>query len=157
MKSVLDFITVFLLGFCSCVAIFLTFYIAGSEIPFGLGNNESSPSDWISEENITILQDKIIIDVNGAQLSYYSPTGSMTPVLNEGANGIRIIPTDPDSIKIGDIITFSRDGLLIVHRVIEKGYDDSGLYFVTKGDNNEFSDGKVRWKDVKYVTIGILY
>ena len=157
MKSIFDSIITFLLGFLSCVAIFISISLSGNEIPLGLGISNPSPSNWISEEDIILLKDKIIININNAELSYYSPTGSMRPTLDEGANGIRITPTNSDDINIGDIISFNRDGILIVHRVIGKGYDENGLYFITKGDNNNFSDGKVRFSDIKYITIGILY
>jgi hypothetical protein len=44
-----------------------------------------------------------------------------------------------------------------VHRVIDKGIDEKGVYFVTKGDNNSVVDGKVRFKDIEYVTIAIIW
>jgi hypothetical protein len=47
--------------------------------------------------------------------------------------------------------------MTIVHRVIDKGVDENGYWFVTKGDNNKQADGKVYWEDVKYVTIGVIY
>lgn len=127
-------------------------------MPLGLGyQNNQAPSNWINEEDIIVMKDKIVINVDNADISYYGPTGSMKPTLDVGANGIRVIPSGPDSINVGDIISFDRDGILIVHRVVEKGFDENGLYFITKGDNNGFSDGKVRFEDVKYITIGILY
>ena len=81
----------------------------------------------------------------------------MLPVLNEHSNGIRIVPESPDQINIGDIITFQQDKELVVHRVIDKGNDDEGVYFITKGDNNNVTDGRVRFEDVRYVTIGIIW
>ncbi len=47
--------------------------------------------------------------------------------------------------------------MLIIHRVVEIGEDEQGTYFITKGDNNFFSDGKVRFGQIKYVTIGVIY
>ncbi len=157
MKNIFDFLLVFLLGFFSCTIIFFGLYNSGSEVPFGFGNDAVSPSDWILEDDLIILKDKIIINIENSELSYYSPSGSMKPVLDKGSNGIRIVPKDSDRINVGDIVSFNKDGMLIVHRIIEKGYDDFGLYFITKGDNNDFSDGKIRFEDIKYVTVGILY
>lgn len=54
-------------------------------------------------------------------------------------------------------ISFKKDGDLIVHRVIEKGVDDMGVYFITKGDSNNVSDGKVRFEDIEYKTIGVIW
>lgn len=116
-----------------------------------------APSDSIQENQILVYKDKVVIDVPGASLSEYASTGSMLPLFDKGANGVRIAPQSPDEINVGDIITFQRDSNLIVHRVIEKGQDDEGIYFVTKGDNNLYTDGKIRFEDIKYKTIAILY
>ena len=79
----------------------------------------------------------------------------MKPLLDEGSNGIRIVPSSEDEINIGDIITFKQNidenNYLIVHRVIEKGEDLQGTYFITKGDNNSLNDGKVRFSEIKYL------
>jgi hypothetical protein len=153
---------IFLFGFLS--ANFITyFYMYGLESPFsnnfGLSgvNSNDAPNDFIQEKDITIYDDKIVIEVPGTSLSKYASTGSMKPVLDEYSNGIRIMPKSEDDINIGDIITFKKDNYLIVHRVIEKGNDVQGVYFITKGDNNNVNDGKVRFSDIKYLTIGVLY
>lgn len=85
------------------------------------------------------------------------PTGSMLPVLSETANGIRIVPEAAEDIQIGDIISYQTEQGLIVHRITARGFDNEGYYFIAKGDNNELSDGKIRFEDIKYVTIGVLY
>lgn len=158
----LENVLVFLLGFFSCAFLFIGFS-SDLEIPFktGLvvfdGEVLSAPSDWVSEEDIIILEDKIILRINGATLSNYADSGSMVPVLDKGANGIRIVPENSDDVEVGDIVSFRFGGLLVVHRVVEKGVDESGVYFIMKGDSNSISDGKIRFSDIEYVTIGIIY
>jgi len=121
------------------------------------GNSGISPNNFIDEGDILIYPDKIVIKINGASISRYEPTGSMKPVLDEIANGIRVKPKSEMEIDVGDIVSFKKDDFLIVHRVIEKGIDEKGIFFITKGDNNDFSDGKIRFKDIEFITIGILY
>ncbi len=156
-------ILIFLLGFFSCAFLFYTVSYSSAEIPFTsslavLPNYSTiSPSDFIGEDNILVYDDRIVLLIEGVSISNYAPTGSMRPLLDEGANGIRITPNSEDEIKIGDIISYRKDGLLIIHRVIRKGFDDEGVYFVTKGDNNPFEDGKVRFEDIRYKTIGVLW
>ncbi len=156
---------IFLLGFLSANVAGL-FLIYGSEIPFSFNNfsltglfndNNSAPFDFIKENQIQIFEDKIVINVENASISSYAPTGSMLPVLDEGSNGIRIIPKSELDVHTGDIITFNQDNMLIVHRVIEIGTDSEGTYFITKGDNSPINDGKIRFKDIKYITIGIIW
>lgn len=127
------------------------------ESPFGLTLEKASPSDWISENQIEIKHDMIIIRVENAKISRYADTNSMDPVIDRGSNGIEIIAESPEQINIGDIITYEKNGNLIVHRVIQIGNDEKGWYCITKGDNNVSSDGKIRFEDIRYITIGIIY
>jgi uncharacterized Fe-S cluster-containing protein len=153
---------VFLLGFFSCTLFIFSISLSNLEIPFGTGfivsnHLEKAPSDWLKEENILILDDKIILKLEGATLSSYIDSGSMSPTLDENTNGIRIVPKSEEDIEVGDIISYRFAGMLIVHRVIEKGADDDGIYFIIKGDNNLIGDGKIRFKDIEYVTVAIIY
>ncbi|VVB78466.1 Uncharacterised protein [uncultured archaeon] len=160
LDKVFVFIMIFLLGFFS--ANLLSFYLVyGLEKPFpslGFASVENhAPSDFIHENQVEVYPDKIIINVDGASISRYAPTGSMKPTLDENSNGIRIIPKSEKDIHLGDIITFEQDNSLIIHRVIEIGNDQNGTYFITKGDNNSINDGKIRFKNIRYLTVGILW
>ncbi len=150
---------IFLIGFLS--ANLLSFYLVyGLEMPFlmnfGVSYNDA-PFDFIKQDQIQIYEDKIVINVEGASMSRYAPTGSMKPVLDEGANGIRVKPKSEDNIHVGDIITFKQGSHLIVHRVVDKGIDQEGIYFVTKGDNNSVVDGKIRFLDIEYITVAMIW
>lgn len=156
-KVILVF-SIFAIGFIASLA--LNSYLSNTlENPFGYSSSSEikAPSDFIRESQISISKDKIVINVEDASLSAYAPTGSMVPLFDEGANGIRIVPKSEDEINVGDIITFSRDSMLVVHRVVQKGTDNEGTYFITQGDSNSFADEKMRFSDIKYITIGILY
>lgn len=152
------FILIFVLGFLSAYFINYSLLVTGLEKPFGFSfENNVSPFNWLNEEDIIILHDKVILNIKNASLSRYADSGSMIPVLDKGTNGIRIKPESEKDIHIGDIITYEKQGDLIVHRVVDIGEDEQGVYFIMKGDNNELSDGKVRFKDIKYVTIALVY
>jgi len=154
----------FIAGFIACL-----FAVALSNTPMegiempksitGLSSADSNaPGDWINTKQIRITENSVIIMVKNASISKYADTGSMKPTLDSDSNGIRVVPSSPEQIKVGDIVTFSLNGENIVHRVIEKGEDDLGYWFLTKGDNNPSSDGmKIRFEDVRYVTIGVLW
>lgn len=122
-----------------------------------LGSEEKGFSDFITEEDIIIRQNQVIININNSNLTRYSSSGSMEPILNEKANSIVIVPKSPDDLNLGDIITYSKEGELIVHRIIKKGIDNEGVYFITKGDNNAFEDEKVRFSQIKSVIVAIVY
>jgi hypothetical protein len=162
--KILSYSLMFLVGFLSCILV-VGFLNYNTEKPLSINglvlmnnqHNESAPSDWIKEGDIVTYGDKVIINVKGASISSYADTGSMRPVLDKDSNGIRIVPQSPDQIKIGDIVTYEKDGSLIVHRIIEEGTDNNGSWFVTKGDNNDFQDSRIYFKDIRYVTIGVLW
>ncbi len=159
LKKILKISIIFLIGFFS--ANLLSYYLVyGVENPFSGGFNfsdSSAPHDYIKESQIDVYPDKIILNVKEASISRYAPTGSMKPTFDENSNGIRVVPASENDIQIGDIVTYKEGDSLIVHRVIDKGTDSGGMYFITKGDNNTLSDGKVRFKDIKYITIGVIF
>ena len=149
---------IFSLGFFSALALNFSFS-SSLEHPLSFFSTSElrAPSDFIKEEDISIYKDRIVIELDNASISKYAPTGSMLPLFDKDSNGIRLAPKSEDDINLGDIITFEKDSNLIVHRVIEKNQDSEGVYFITKGDNNDYTDEKIRFKDIKYITIGILY
>lgn len=160
LEKALKVCIIFLIGFLSA-NIFSYFLVYGVENPFSNGLNlidmKKAPHNVVNENQIEIKDNEVIIHVNGASLSRYASTGSMKPTFDENSNGIRIVPASEDDIEVGDIITYSQGESLIVHRVIEKGVDSDGVYFIPKGDNNSISDGKIRFKDIKYSTIGVIF
>ena len=159
-EKILKICIIFLFGFLS--ANLLSYYLVyGIENPFSNGFNlsegKTAPQDFVKESQIQIYDDKVVINVKGASMSKYAATGSMKPTFDENANGIRIVPQSEDEINVGDIITYQSGDSLIVHRVIEKGKDSEGTYFIPKGDNNTITDGKIRFKDIKYITIAVIW
>jgi hypothetical protein len=153
-------IFIFLLGFFSCA--FLGYVLIYGEVFFITGlaienSHKDSPSDWIKDENITISGNSIIVEIGNFTLSNYADTGSMEPTINNFSKGISIKPKTPEDIQIGDIVSYFKKNKIIVHRVIEKGRDEFGDYFITKGDNNANPDKKIYFKEIKSVIIGVLY
>jgi len=119
-----------------------------------------SPYDWVPERMISVEYDKVTIRIQGAQWARFTDTNSMDPAIDEGANAIQIIPKDESEVHIGDIVSYESeysDGT-IIHRVQEIGYDEKGWYCLMKGDNNPRVDpGKVRFNQIKRITVAIIY
>lgn len=151
-------ITIFIMGFFSSFILYNS-NVVTIEKPLSLETMKSNftPYDFISYDEIEVYPDRVVIKVKNASLGSYEPTGSMMPLLDKGSNGIRIKPKSESDIHIGDIVTFQKGNELIIHRVIERGYDDIGLYFITRGDNNYLQDEKIRFSNIKFLTIGIIY
>ncbi len=152
----------FLLGFFSCAFLSYIVFIVSNPLLFtGLVIGEEStpraPQSRISNEEILILEDKIILSIENTTLVSYEDSDSMSPLLNNQTKGIRIKPGSESELFVGDIISFRENGRLIVHRIIEIGMDVNGTYFVTRGDNSSFLDRKIRFNEIEYVTIGILW
>ncbi|MCA9485488.1 MAG: hypothetical protein KC506_01440 [Nanoarchaeota archaeon] len=121
------------------------------------GRSIDVPSDHFSSKDILVFDDYVKIKVEGARITNYDDTGSMLPTLGYGVNGISVKPESEEEISVGDIVSYWKDEKLIVHRVIEKGFDSEGVYFVTKGDNAATSDGKIRFSDIEHVLVGLVY
>ncbi|MFT4326538.1 MAG: hypothetical protein ACMXYK_03495 [Candidatus Woesearchaeota archaeon] len=116
-----------------------------------------SPNDWITEDQITILEDRIIIYVDNPRWARFTETNSMNPTFDHNSNALQIVPNVQD-LTIGDIITYNYNGISIIHRIVEIGYDELGWYAIVKGDNNPENDPeKVREHQIEKVVIGIIY
>ena len=130
------------------------------EVPFGFSEEQKIPYDRVKESQIKVLNDKIVIELEDATWASYADTNSMIPVLDKGANGLELIPSSESDIYIGDIVAYESsyvDGL-VVHRIINIGEDSKGKFYILKGDNNkEVDPEKVRFEQIKYVLIGVIY
>ncbi len=122
------------------------------------GVDIASPSDWISEDQIKVYEDKVILELSGASWATFTDTNSMDPFLDQGSNAIEMKPESEDQIKVGDIISYHYEDIIVIHRVIEIDIDEEGLFYRVKGDNNSFKDpNKVRFDDVTGVLVAIVY
>lgn len=153
--------TLLLLIMGAAVIILLTvFTLADNQMPLTLlgGQENSSPSDWVKENQIQVYPQQVILDISGAKWAGFTNTNSMDPFIDETANAIEITPTHPDAINVGDVISYQTIYGVLIHRVIEKGVDEEGMYYIVKGDNNRFQDPfKVRFKDVQGVVVAVIY
>lgn len=122
--------------------------------------NLLSPSDSISESQILVYDNQVIIRIPNAQWASYLDTNSMNPVLNSDSNGIEIVPKSINEIHVGDIIAYETkwNNIPVVHRVVDIKEDELGTFFVLKGDNNEKPDPvKVRFDQIRYKLVAIIY
>ncbi len=129
------------------------------EIPFGNSQDVNSPSNWIDETQINIYSNQVVLNIENPRFVGFEDTNSMDPVFDIEANVIEVMPESSDDINVGDIISFElENGQIYIHRVVAKDYDKSGVYFITKGDNNPNADPiLVRWSQIIGVVVAIFY
>ena len=119
-----------------------------------------SPGDRIKDSQILVYKDKIVIYVDDANWAKYTNTNSMDGFLDVGSTGIELRPKDEFDVQIGDVITYNAEwsDSLIAHRVIDVGYDQDGWYAIAKGDNVAYADpGKIRFEQIEFILVGVLY
>ncbi len=116
---------------------------------------QPSPSDWVKDNQIHIYKNTVQLDIPGAVWVSFTNTNSMDPVLDETAHALEIKP-EPNLIQIGDIISYKKNNAIYVHRVTEISEDNSGLYYLVKGDN-AFSADLVRFNDIQGVIVAVIY
>lgn len=134
-----------------------------SELPFAgsllAATERPSPHDWVKEDQITVANDNISIDILNPQWAVFTNTNSMDPIIDETSHAIQVIPQKEEDIHIGDIISFSSDEAdgIVIHRVIDIG-NDGQWYALTKGDNNTMVDPeKIRFNKIERVLVAIIY
>jgi len=148
------------------VAFTLAFYYYGDADVFRItgttivDDNIPGPADRIREEQIIVNEHGVAIDVENVVIGTFEDTKSMSPVLDSTANAILTKPESYQDIKVGDIISyFSEEAQgLVAHRVVHISSDAQGWYALAKGDNTNTQDpSKIRFDQLKYVVVGILY
>lgn len=128
--------------------------------PFASVTPKESPRDRIPEKAIAVYKDRVILDMQDVEWATFTDTHSMEPVIFAGANALEMRPKSEDDIKVGDIVSYKSEYAKgnIIHRVVYKGNDEEGTYFIMKGDNLPTSDpGRVRFTQVERVVIGLIY
>lgn len=131
-------------------------------VPFSFGNARDlkSPFDHIKEEQIHVYDDVVVLDIKNASWASFANTKSMDPLLDGEANGIEIKPKSIDDIHVGDVVSYKptfTDGL-VIHRIVETGFDENGWYAITKGDNNNVEDPeKIRFEQINGILVAIVY
>jgi len=121
---------------------------------------QPSPYDWITQDQIKVYNDRVILQINDPEWASFTNTNSMDPLIDETSHAIEIVPKSETDIHVGDVVSYESefaDGI-IIHRVIEIKEDEQGIYFVFKGDNISQPDpGKVRFSQIKRVLVAIIY
>jgi signal peptidase I len=160
-KTLFKGIAIFLLGVLFSQLITPLSSLANTERPLDNGQPllQSSPEDRISESQIIVTQDKVVINLQDAKWAKFTDTHSMEPVLDKNSNAIQV-KAEYQQLKVGDIISYKPNGTdyLIIHRIIEISEDENGWYCYVKGDNNKEKDpDKVRADQVEKVVVAIIY
>ena len=129
--------------------------------PFSEDNREKpSPQNYLDETKIRVYQDRVIIEAENIKWASFTDTKSMLPIIDKDTNALQIEPVCPTEVQVGDIVSYKSeyaDGI-IIHRVVYKGEDAEGPYFILKGDNNPSNDpGRIRCDQIQRRVIGILY
>ncbi|HVY01315.1 MAG TPA: S24/S26 family peptidase [Candidatus Nanoarchaeia archaeon] len=117
----------------------------------------SSPQDYFNESSFLLYKDKLTIKVKNASITNYNDTNSMVPFITNYSNGIIVVPQSEKDISVGDIVSFSKGNLIVVHRIVDIEEDENGTYYITQGDNSNSKDTTMRFSDIKYKLVGILY
>ena len=146
------------------------------------GKERPSPGDIVPSSSISIVDNRVVIDVTKLNIPLTLPpivwtphvadTGSMDPVIDYGANNIFIAganETDQallvNSLKVGDMAAYRFPAdpskpttAFINHRIVKICADGQGRYFRFRGDNNASQDPFIAHdENIKWMSIGIIY
>jgi len=116
-------------------------------------------TDRIDESQIQVFRDQVIISGEYSWASY-SNTDSMLPLIDGHSNGLYVKIDSSTDLRIGDVISFRPEGYsdLFVHRIVNIGVDEKGIWYQTKGDNAKFNDPfLVRRGDMVALLVGVLW
>ena len=66
-------------------------------------------------------------------------SGSMQPSIMTG-DMVFVKETDPDSLKVGDVIAYKSGSAVVTHRIVEVKSENGETRYVTQGDANNAAD-----------------
>ena len=120
---------------------------------FELRKDDKIPNDYRKQKFKGLLFPIVVIMVlvyfYSGYFRFYAiaiASGSMTPVILKG--DIVIVDQKCKEPKVGDVIAFKHEQVIVVHRIIQKlEYKDHNLYY-TKGDANEKIDDFIVEDDI---------
>ncbi|HLD05772.1 MAG TPA: hypothetical protein VJG90_08695 [Candidatus Nanoarchaeia archaeon] len=116
------------------------------------------PHQRILDNQVEIQPDHVVLRIPNAQFAGFTATHSMDPVIDSDSNALEVIPQTEEDIHIGDIVSYEYRGSILIHRVVGKGTDSEGTYYIMKGDNVNTPDpAKVRFGQIQRVLVAILY
>ena len=125
------------------------------------GIERPSPVGSIPQSVVERFADRIVIKQPGLKLiKNIADTNSMDPLFDSDHT---LIVKGKDSFNVnalnkGDIIVYQSERGLIVHRIIQVGSDDQGIFYKCEGDNNNTPDPYIiRDINIKYLVAGIIY
>ncbi len=141
----LQWITAALTGILCPVFSFIamqSIYAKEARIRIKRNNAEESPGGWIVTSLLSIAIIWFSVGVFPVYPSVIA-TGSMEPMIMPG-DVILVKKIDTASIKVGDVIQFKREDILISHRVIAivENSQNGTKSYRTKGDNNNSEDNE---------------
>lgn len=117
-----------------------------------------TPKNRVDLSDLHFTERTVVLNIDGAMPGVIAPSNSMAPLLSADNVVLEKVAESPGDVFVGDIIIFEQDGIRIIHRVIEIGWDESGWYAITKGDNNPQPDSeKVRFGQIRGLVVGIVY
>lgn len=82
-------------------------------------------------------------------------SGSMSPTIKVG-DVVLIKQAQPESIVVGDVIRYNRQGLDVIHRVVAIQEGPNGPIFITRGDANNTDDAPVEASALKGKVLGTI-
>lgn len=87
---------------------------------------------------IVLVTVVILVSGIGRYIVYTIGSASMEDTINVG--DVVIVDKKDKNFDEGDIIAFYHNDVILVHRVVSIYEDDYGIYYQTKGDNNDDAD-----------------
>lgn len=121
---------------------------------------EVSPSSRISQNDVQIYDDRVVIYIRKAFPVRFFDSRSMYPLISKNAFALEVPPRSHEALEVGDIIGYKSEtfNITIVHRIVNISQDEQGWYAITKGDANPQPDPeKIRFDDVQGVLVGLIY
>ncbi|MBI4145418.1 hypothetical protein HY493_04415 [Candidatus Woesearchaeota archaeon] len=124
-------------------------------------NDVPGPITSLLASQVHVFNDRVEIDMGDMIPAVFTDTDSMGHTLDQGTIALEQTITDPRQVQVGDIVSYKTPlapDAIIIHRVIEIGNDEEGVFYIFQGDGlSEPDPAKVRFSQLQREVIGLLY
>lgn len=133
----------YLFGFVGVLVPFITFYILNKNLIRDDKYKSKLNNRFVKFVTAPIIIILLVLTILVSGIFHYKliavASNSMHPVFSKG-DAVLIEYSEPEDIKVGDVLVFRHDNIIVVHRVVNIGNYNDSYYFNTKGDANDKQD-----------------
>lgn len=142
----------YLFGVIGVLVPFITFYLLNKNLIKDNKYKARMDSRMLKFITVPLIIILVVLTILVSGIFKYKliavASNSMRPVFSRG-DSVLFEYADPENIKVGDVVVFKHNNIIVVHRIVNVSTKNDLYYFNTKGDANDKQDNfEIKEKEI---------